>query len=165
VYTAPGLRDEITVWIKGSKQKLRKYFLMMYLKEAYNIFKNTHPSVQVSFSTFADLRPKNVLLLKCQPPDQCKCRTHENFFNKLKSLNKHYSDEFCLCKNEEWDSDCWKGTCKICDGVKEIFEMEKEKDLGQDIKLKELFEKFKVCYTQNFKFGANSFLFPDRHTS
>ena len=79
-------------------------------------------------------------------------------------MNKHYSDEFCLCKNEEWDSDCWKGTCKICDGVKEIFEMEKEKDLGQDIKLKELFEKFKVCYTQNFKFGANSFLFPELHT-
>ena len=40
VYTAPGMRDVITVTNSdGTKEKKRKYFLTMYLHEAYNKFK------------------------------------------------------------------------------------------------------------------------------
>ena len=31
VYTAPGLKDEMTVWTEAGKTKMRKYYLTMYL--------------------------------------------------------------------------------------------------------------------------------------
>ena len=33
LYTAPGLKDKIIVWTKKGKEKMRKYYLMMYLRE------------------------------------------------------------------------------------------------------------------------------------
>ena len=38
VYTIPGNGDEMTVWDDNGKHKLQKYYLTMYLKEAYAIF-------------------------------------------------------------------------------------------------------------------------------
>lgn len=55
VFTAPGMKGEITVWKNGEKIKLRKYYLVTYLKEAYSIFKDENPSCTISFSTFCKL--------------------------------------------------------------------------------------------------------------
>ena len=117
VYTLPGLKDEKTVWVKGEKQKLRKYYLIMYLKEAFQLFKLAHPEIKIGFSKFASLLPVNVLLLKDQPSDQCKCRFHENFSLKLKGLNITYADDFWskhLCAHDQYDNVCWKGECEKC---------------------------------------------------
>ena len=95
VYTLPGMKDEMTVWEKGVKSKLRKYYLVMFLKEVYELFKNCYPDVTVGFSKFASLRPRNVFLLKDQQSDQCKCQIHENFICKLKCLGIAYDEIFC----------------------------------------------------------------------
>ena len=60
-----GMKDEITVWEHGKKEKLRKYYLTMFLHEAYAIYKSIYSENYqiVSFSKFCERRPANVLLL------------------------------------------------------------------------------------------------------
>ena len=81
-YTMPRMKNEITVWEHGKKVKLRKYYLTMFLREAYAIYKSIYSEVYqiVSFTKFCERRPANVLLLKQSPADQCKCKIHENLF-------------------------------------------------------------------------------------
>lgn len=47
-----------------------------------------------TFSTFCNLRPSNVLLLKDMPSDQCKCKIHENFIYLLKGIHVKYDGNF-----------------------------------------------------------------------
>ena len=68
VYTCPGLKDEVIVYIDG-KEKLRKKYLTMFLREAYGMFQDIHPDIKIGFSTFCKERPKNVLLLHETPAD------------------------------------------------------------------------------------------------
>ena len=79
-YTMPGLKDEMTVWTDGKKERLRKHYLTMFLREAFSVFDETHPEINLGFSTFCRLRPANVLLLKNTPEDQCKCKTYKKTF-------------------------------------------------------------------------------------
>ena len=69
VYTIPGNGDEMTVWDDNDKHKLQKYYLTMYLKEAYAIFLESceNEDDRCSVSTFCNLNPKNVLLLGDSP--------------------------------------------------------------------------------------------------
>ena len=122
VYTCPGMKDSMCVWTSGKKQILQKHYLTMFLREAFHIFKEECPNLQIGFSKFCSLRPKNVLLLKSTPSEQCKCKNHENFILKLKSLQYHYSDDFW--KSHFYDStlnsDCWKNKCSTCSGGSEL---------------------------------------------
>ena len=77
VYTVPALKDEMT---EAGKTKMRKYYLTMYLREVFAMFKGENKDCEIGFSLFASLRRKNVLLLKNQPLDQCKCLEHENSY-------------------------------------------------------------------------------------
>ena len=118
-YTMPGLKDEMTVWINGKKERLRKHYLTMFLREAFAVFDETHPEINLGFSTFCRLRPGNVLLLKNTPKDQCKCKTHENFRMKLTALNCDIlPDKDCwqaiLCETNDLQSSWWTGTCETC---------------------------------------------------
>lgn len=109
VYTMPGMNDEITVYDSGGKVKLRKYYLTMYLREDYSLFKIENDNLEVGFSKFCFLRPPNVLLLHETPADQCKCKIHENFILKLKALKINYSNAWwqsILCDTEQ-NSLCW----------------------------------------------------------
>ena len=120
VYTSPGMKDEVTVWEQGVKKRLRKYYLTMYIKEAYSVFKSKYPKCVIGYSTFAKLRPKNVFLLKDTPTDQCKCRTHENFILKVEAIGLKYDNELweiCLCDPQDLQSLCWKGECNNCQGI------------------------------------------------
>lgn len=74
-------------WEKGKKITLRKFYLTMYLREAYAVFKDTYPDMKLSFTVFKDEHPENVLLMK-DTPYQCLCKIHENFLLKLKGINK-----------------------------------------------------------------------------
>ena len=77
VYTAPGMKDDMTLWENGKKLNLRKHYLVMFLKETFELFNHAYPDVKVAFSKFASLCPVSVLLLKDQQPDNCKCKIHE----------------------------------------------------------------------------------------
>ena len=61
IYTAPGLKDEITVLTEKGKEKMRKYYLAMYLHEVFAIFKSVYPDSEIGFTMFTKLRTKNVL--------------------------------------------------------------------------------------------------------
>ena len=103
VYTEPGMKDTITIWKGGKKETLWKYYLTLYLHEAFAIYKETHPDLLVGFSSFCRLWPDNVLLIKDMQADQCKGRPHENFYLKLKGLNIDYDNSWwkqCLCSEE-----------------------------------------------------------------
>lgn len=120
-YTMPGLKDEMTVWTNGKKERLRKHYLTMFLREAFSVFQEINPAVSLGFSTFCRLRPANVLLLKNTPKDQCKCKTHENFRMKLKVLDSgmvHDKDcwQSIICNTSNLQSNCWTGTCETCKG-------------------------------------------------
>lgn len=67
IYKMPGMADEMTVWENGKKTKLRKYFLTMFLGEAFQIFTKANPKFEIKLKKFCSLRPKNVLLLKHTP--------------------------------------------------------------------------------------------------
>ena len=76
-----GTKDEMVVWDSFGKKRLRKYYLTMYLREAYAVFNETKQvAMDCSFSAFCKLSPQNVLLLGETPRDQCECVAHENFF-------------------------------------------------------------------------------------
>lgn len=116
VYTCPGMKDSMTVWQEGKKSVLQKHYLTMFLKEAFFIFKEENPDFEIGFSKFCSLRPKNVLLLKSTPTEQCKCIIHENIFYKLKALHYAYSNEFwknILC-DITLNSECWQNNCSSC---------------------------------------------------
>ena len=59
------MRDVVSVKRSdGTRTKERKYFMTMYLHEAFAKFKESHPDVQrCGFSTFCSLRPSNVFVL------------------------------------------------------------------------------------------------------
>ena len=70
----PGKGNEMTVWNEEGKQKLRKYYLTMYLKEACVLYLETceNDNEKCSFSTLCNLRPTNVLSGD-STKEQCKC--------------------------------------------------------------------------------------------
>jgi len=112
VYTMPGKGDEMTVWDDNGKHKLRKYYLTMFLKEAYALYLETCQNDEeiCSFATFCKLRPQNVLLLGNSPKDQCKCQVHENLFLKLEAMGCDYDSSWwdtVLCDTHP-NSSCWK---------------------------------------------------------
>ena len=117
------MHDEMTVWENGIKSKRMKYYLIMFLKEVYELFKQSYP---VGFSKFASLRPANVLLLKDQYPDMCKCEIHENFL-KIKGLGITYDEHFwpsILCDDNLDLTSCWRSICVNCQ-LKNKFTIEK----------------------------------------
>ena len=80
------MHDTVTVWTDDGKQKLRKHYLVMHLREAHQLFCQLYPTGGdyniISFPKFCSLRPKNVLMTSDIPQNQCKCMIHENFFLK-----------------------------------------------------------------------------------
>ena len=124
VPTAPGLKDYVTLYEGEKKQWLWKHYLTMFLREAFNVFKARYPEISISFTACCQLRPKNVLLLKNTPMDQCKCKVYENFIFKLSALKINYHDNFwekCLCEGlSQITSTCWAGECQECLGGKKF---------------------------------------------
>ena len=113
----------VTVWTEKGKEKMRKYYLMMYLCEVCVMFETVYPDSEIDFTTFTKLRPKNVLLLKSQPMDQCKCSLHENFHLKLEAFRISFDAMFwskVLCCSGNYSSKCWRGECDECINRKNI---------------------------------------------
>ena len=155
-YTAPGMKDEITVWVNGVKQKLRKYFLKMHVKEAHALFQERYPNHTISFSAFAKLRPPNVLLLKNTPADQCKCLQHENFMLKLAGLGKTDNNEWwgkVLCDPEKLHDKCWKAECDVC-GKTLVIDEFKDSDKSKDVTWMEWVKEDNGRLKKVMKFGC-----------
>ena len=103
LYTAPGLKDEITAWTEKGKEKMKKYYLTMYLCDMYAMFKTVYPDSEIGFTMFTKLRPKN------QPMYQCKSSLHENLRLTLEALRIGFDAIFwskVLCCSENYNSEC-----------------------------------------------------------
>ena len=63
----PGKKDCVTVRIGGVREVKQKRLLLLNLREAYALFKEERPDCSIGFSTFASLRPREVVLpgMKC----------------------------------------------------------------------------------------------------
>ena len=96
----------------------------MFLREALEVYHQTHDN-PVSFSTFCNLRPKNVLLLADSPKDQCRCLIHKNLFLKLDTIGILYDSSFwtkVLCSTDD-NSNCWNSKCDDCKNGKKLVPM------------------------------------------
>ena len=58
----PGRKDCVTVRIGGLREVKQKLLLLLSLREAYAAFKEEQPECYLGFSTFASLRPREVVL-------------------------------------------------------------------------------------------------------
>lgn len=127
----PGMKDCVTVVDKsGNKTKTSKRLILCNLKEAYALFKDTFPCMQIGFSKFAELRPKHCVLAGSTGTHAvCVCTTHQNVKlmienaklgtitnNELKTY-RHFMAKM-LCNPPSID--CLMSECKSCPGDKEI---------------------------------------------
>ncbi|XP_047128746.1 uncharacterized protein LOC124809140 [Hydra vulgaris] len=115
VYTGPGMKDTMVSWKSGKKETLHKFYLTVFLREGFFMFKEENPDLKIGFTKFTQLRPENVVLLKDTPKDQCRCKIHENFTLKLKALQIKYENfwQNVLC-DQTMNSICWKNECFSC---------------------------------------------------
>ena len=58
----PGQRDCLSVRVGDVREMRQKRLLLLGLREAYAQFKEDHPTCSIGFSTFASLRPREVVL-------------------------------------------------------------------------------------------------------
>ena len=124
---APGKRDVVTTRDKEGKHKMQKRHLTMGVLEAYTLWKEENPDVKCGKSTFAKLRPPNVLFTSELSRNVCVCINHENLILLFERLHK-YDSKFPLYSSNlplswvctEHTHECWFNSCQKCkDG--EIF--------------------------------------------
>ena len=89
-WQAPRRKDcviihELTSSGEKVKKTIESQYLLMSLKEAYNLIKCEHENVPVGLSKFCDLRPENIKLFDQIPDNVCVCMYHENVCLKLVS--------------------------------------------------------------------------------
>ena len=75
----PGMKDFVSVIEGGVRVHRQKHLVLCNLKEAFNHFKNVHPSIKIGFSKFAELRPKQCVLAgSAGTHSVCVCTIHQN---------------------------------------------------------------------------------------
>ena len=79
-----GMHNTVTIWTDHGKQKFRKHYFVINLREAHQLFCQLCPAEGgghiISFRMFCSLHPKNVLLTGDTTQYQCKCIIDENLF-------------------------------------------------------------------------------------
>lgn len=85
---APGKKDSRLVCINGAKERRQLRHLVMSVQEAYQLYKRENPDDSIGKSTFFDLRPPYVRLVKDMPHDVCVCRIHAAMDDLCNGLRK-----------------------------------------------------------------------------
>jgi len=84
--TQPGKADAKRT--EGQKEKVQTKVLTDYLKNLHDKYTAECPDNKISLSTFARLRPTNVLLASFISRNTCQCIHHQNMALKVQSLRK-----------------------------------------------------------------------------
>ena len=116
---APGRKDIINVRDKNrQKVSCQTHHLTASVMETYALFCKVYPN-KIGKSTFAELRPKHVLLSSELPHNVCLCKYHKNFINAVNALHKvspsvplytHKLPQTCLC--DPMKRECWMNQCE-----------------------------------------------------
>lgn len=162
----PGKNDCLSMKINGVKQKVQKRLLLCSLKEAYLVFKEENQAIKVGFSSFANLRPKNVVIPGASGTHSvCVCTYHQNvklmienskmYTIQLGSQGKNsYKDFLRLTMCEPAQEKCWLGECDQCPGnnaLKEkITEFFEEEDI-EEIRFKQWITVDRTSLEENIK--------------
>lgn len=123
-YQLPGKRDTVVVkQDDGSKITYQKRILLNNLRENYELFKEENKDVNLSRSSFAELRPAFVIPKASLAHRNCLCLYHENICLLLKSLDKRVGGSYCssleiftnslVCSTN--NEDCMFGCCLVCE--------------------------------------------------
>ena len=119
----PGMKDCVSVYSKteGKKVQVQKHLVLCNLKEAYQNFRSTFPTVNVGFSKFAELRPKQCVLAGAAGTHSvCVCTIHQNVKLMLKAIEDHVKYEYhhllasMACNPGQ--PRCFLGECEFCPG-------------------------------------------------
>lgn len=86
----PGKKDFVTIRENGEKRQLQRRLVLMNLNEAYQIYKDEHPTRMLSFSKFAELRPKECILAGQSNGIHatCVCQQHQNVALKFEAIRR-----------------------------------------------------------------------------
>ena len=69
----------MSVLIGGKREPLQKHLLLCNLREAYELFKERNPTLVIGFSKFAELRPKQCVMVgQSGTHSVCVCVKHQN---------------------------------------------------------------------------------------
>ena len=117
---------------EGQRHHEQKRLVLCNIKEAYQQFKVTHPGMDIGFSKFAELRPKQCVIAGGSGTHSvCVCTTHQNtklMFRgaKIDSVTdgKYSTYHNCLaalqCNHP--NISCCMGTCEECPGSEKLRE-------------------------------------------
>ena len=95
-YQLPGKKDTIIVREKdGSKVIYQKRILFNNLRENFELFKEENKDVDLSRSSFAQLRPPFVVPKAALAHRNCLCLYHENVCLLLESLDTYVAGKYC----------------------------------------------------------------------
>lgn len=127
----PGMKDCVSVKNEnGDRVKLSKRLILCNLMEAYRSFKDKSNEMKISFSKFAELRPKNCVLAGSSGTHSvCVCTTHQNIKlmienAKIDSLTngKLPTYKHCIARVlcNPASIECHLGKCSSCPGTEEV---------------------------------------------
>ena len=131
-YQLPGKRDVVVVKdSNGSKVTYQKRVLLNNLRETIDLFKEENNDVNMSCSSFAELRPVFVIPKAALAHRNCLCLYHENICLLLKSVDGKYCSSLqaftdcfvCSATSEE----CMFGRCLLC---RDFFSEKVEENVG-----------------------------------
>ena len=133
----PGKKDFVSLKTNELKQKVQKKVMLMTVREAHSIFKSEN-NIKVGKSTFAKLRPKNILPISERDQNVCCCIYHENFELLCEGMRKSQDipDRRALLDGIVCEKDkvkCSLGECKTCKDIskyltKEVFDNSIDED-------------------------------------
>lgn len=127
----PGKKDVASIMTTaGQREHCQKRLLLCNLKEAYAQFKMHHPGVEVGFSKFADLRPKQCVLAGASGTHSvCVCTLHQNTKlmmagSRLETLTsgelKHYRHCLAAIQCNPPRVQCFLRDCTECPGTEAL---------------------------------------------
>lgn len=124
----PGKKDYKTVIKEGARVQEQKHLILCNLKEAHKVFKSKNPDIKISFSKFADLRPKECVLAGASGTHTvCVCTIHQNAKLMIdgthlpfltKEIDKFHLTDYKKCLDEILCNppthDCFFSQCPNC---------------------------------------------------
>ena len=132
----PGKKDCLSILRDGNKTLFQKRLVLGNLKEIYQTFKSQHPSMKISFSKFAMLRPKECVLAGASGTHSvCVCTIHNNVKlmmngSMMASVTaneevpvSHYGHALAKMMCNPSLPKCHLGECPCCPGKQPLREM------------------------------------------
>lgn len=129
----PGVKDVVSIKIDGKRVLKQKRLLLLDLNDIYSTLTKSHPEFSVSFSKFAQLRPKYCVLMGNRGTHAvCLCTHHQNCYLMFDAFDienlskdsgipmKNYKDcmSQIICKDAT--SECHLDECGRCPGTKDL---------------------------------------------